>query len=609
MSRSDRHAALCCLVCLGLASASLPVSRAAFDSEMVAQELPSLASRPDWLVLLPAMHKARAAEPLPEGLEEVALSLARGECEGAQIALKPGVRLESIAVQSAPEAVAIALYRVGFVEVRVPSNGEGRVGRWPDPLIPSRDPMSGAPVPAFVQPARDDEPTLVYVEVCAEGRATPGQSSLALAIDATDQNDKRGRVALTIALIIRDFELPPTSTLATSFGFSGLSAARGHGLREDDDSALARLTRRYAISALRHRISLHGLSMSPPTLLSRDPPRLDFTAHDAELGALLEGEALASGARATSFDVRSHPALRGFERLERDYFRLYEAHLRAKGWLDRAFVYVADEPTPAELPAVAQRARLVRAAAPGIRVLVTHGLIPALDGAIDIWTPNMNCLFTRPGSAYCATTLATDGYRAQRQNGKQLWWYQSCGSHGCAADEGLSEGERRYFSGWPSYMIDHDAALNRAMGALSFAHGIDGELYFNTVEAYLTPDSGGVADPWRDTLRFTGNGDGTLFYPGTPARLGTPAHLPIESLRLKHLRDGLEDFEYLRLARQRGREDAANAFVESLTPLPWTIERAPGRWEKARQALAQAIEAAPKPTPTPDAIPLRAPQP
>ncbi|MBQ4334944.1 MAG: DUF4091 domain-containing protein, partial [Myxococcaceae bacterium] len=166
-----------------------------------------------------------------------------------------------------------------------------------------------------------------------------------------------------------------------------------------------------------------------------------------------------------------------------------------------------------------------------------------------------------------------------------------------------------YFSGWPSYMIDHDAALNRAMGALSFAHGIDGELYFNTVEAYLAPDSGGVADPWRDTLRFTGNGDGTLFYPGTPARLGTPAHLPIESLRLKHLRDGLEDFEYLHLARQRGREDAANAFVESLTPLPWTIERAPGRWEKARQALAQAIEAAPKPTPTPDASPLRAPQP
>ena len=625
MSSSEPHAAcfgLTCLVGLGLTT-FLAIGQGGTAATTTATETPlpnatrrdieglpqtatgaaSGKATPDWLVLLPAMHKARASEPLPDGLDEMALSLARGECEGAQVALRPGVRLESIAVQAAPEAVDVALYRVGFVDVRVPSNGEGRVGRWPDPLIPGRDPMSGAPVPAFVQPARDDEPTLVYVEVCADQGAQPGPGRLSLAIDARISAGVSARHELSIPIAIRHFALPPTSTLATSFGFSGLSAARGHGLREDDDSALTQLTRRYAMAALRHRISLHGLSMSPPTLLSRDPLRLDFTAHDAELGALLEGTAMDSGARATSFDVRSHPALRGQKRLERDYFRLYAAHLRAKGWLDRAFFYVADEPTEADLPAVAQRARLVRAAAPGLRVLVTHGLTPVLDGAIDIWTPNMNCLFTRPDDDYCAATLAADAYRAQRQRGKQLWWYQSCGSHGCAADGELSEGERHYFSGWPSYMIDHDAALNRAMGALSFAHGIDGELYFNTVEAYLAPKSGGVADPWRDTLRFTGNGDGTLFYPGTPARLGTAAHLPIESLRLKHLRDGLEDFEYLHLARQRGREDAANAFVELIAALPWTIERAPERWDQARQSLAQAIESAPDPmsAPKPDA--------
>ncbi|MBQ4335483.1 MAG: hypothetical protein IJC63_08940, partial [Myxococcaceae bacterium] len=187
MSSSEPHAAcfgLTCLVGLGLTTflaigqggtaatttaTETPLPNATRrDIERLPQTATGAASgkaTPDWLVLLPAMHKARASEPLPDGLDEMALSLARGECEGAQVALRPGVRLESIAVQAAPEAVDVALYRVGFVDVRVPSNGEGRVGRWPDPLIPGRDPMSGAPVPAFGAPARPDEPTLVYVEV------------------------------------------------------------------------------------------------------------------------------------------------------------------------------------------------------------------------------------------------------------------------------------------------------------------------------------------------------------------------------------------------------------------------------------------------------------
>ncbi len=544
---------------------------------------------PDWLVLLPAMHKAPAGEPLPPGLPRAALRAARGECEGVQIALTPGTRLRRATSAERGEGVEHTLYRIDFIEVRVPSNGEGRPGRWPDPLIPERDPATGAHLAAFLRPARAGEPTLLYAELCVPHTARAGQHLHHVDLDVQRPNGARERFRLPIELTVRDIDLPATATLATSFGFSALSAARQHGLA-DNPSALSALTRLYAAAALRHRISLHGLSMEPPALISRAPLRLDFSAHDAELAALLDGTSLSSGARATSFDVRPHPALRGEARAERDYFRLYEAHLREKGWLDRAFFYVADEPTPAQLPEVARRARLVRAAAPGIRVLVTHGIDPLLDGAIDIWTPNLNCLFQRPGGDYCASVLAPSRYAARRQAGARLWWYQSCGSHGCAAQDALTEAQRAYFTGWPSYMVDHDAALNRAMGALAFVHGIDGELYFNTVEAWNPPPSGGAADPWQDVLRFHGNGDGTLFYPGTPARLGSAAHLPIASLRLKHLRDGLEDFEYLALARAVGAEGAVRAFAQAVVPLPWQIERSPARWAQAREELARAIE-------------------
>jgi hypothetical protein len=550
---------------------------------------------PDWLVLLSALHKAPAGDRLPPSLPKLSLSAARGECEGAQIALIPGARLIDVTSDvGTDESVALALFRLDFIEIQVPSNAEGRVGRWPDPLIPERDPATGQRVPAFLQPAQPGEPTLLYVELCVPNAAKPGARRVHLDLSARRPDGEPAHFRLPIELRVHAFALPATSTFATSFGFSSISAAHQHGLAEEAPPVQAALTQRYAAAALRHRVSLHGLSMEPPALVSRDPLRLDFTAHDAELAPLLDGTLLPSGARATSFDVRLHPALRGDEAAVRAYFRLYAEHLRQRGWLDQAFFYVADEPREADLPDIARRARLVRAAAPGLRVLVAHALHPQLDGAIDIWAANLNCLFERPGDGYCPAILAPERYAGPRKEGARLWWYQSCGSHGCADAGGLPQAQQAYFEGWPSYMIDHDAALNRSMGALAFAHGIDGEIYFNTVEAWHPIEVEGhrtKTDPWRDVLRFHGNGDGTLFYPGTPQRLGSAAHMPIESLRLKHLRDGLEDFEYLALAQGLGLRRAARAFIQALVPSPWQIQRSPEHWDKARQALARAIEA------------------
>jgi hypothetical protein len=71
---------------------------------------------------------------------------------------------------------------------------------------------------------------------------------------------------------------------------------------------------------------------------------------------------------------------------------------------------------------------------------------------------------------------------------------------------------------------------------------------------------------------FGGNGDGNLFYPGRPegydgsedSVIGGRTDIPIESLRLKRIRDGREDYEYLRELRSRGREARARAIAERL---------------------------------------------
>jgi len=45
-----------------------------------------------------------------------------------------------------------------------------------------------------------------------------------------------------------------------------------------------------------------------------------------------------------------------------------------------------------------------------------------------------------------------------------------------------------------------------------------------------------------------GDPDGTLFYPWDKKRVGGTTPIPIESMRMKLIRNGHQDYEYLRLA-------------------------------------------------------------
>ena len=70
---------------------------------------------------------------------------------------------------------------------------------------------------------------------------------------------------------------------------------------------------------------------------------------------------------------------------------------------------------------------------------------------------------------------------------------------------------------------------------MSFSYDMQGELYYEVTMAFFS------GDPWVNQTAFGGSGDGTLFYPGTTSRIGGQTEIPIESLRLKGIRDGMED--------------------------------------------------------------------
>ena len=98
------------------------------------------------------------------------------------------------------------------------------------------------------------------------------------------------------------------------------------------------------------------------------------------------------------------------------------------------------------------------------------------------------------------------------------------------------------------------------MGWLTFATGATGELYYSTSRSLSTA--------WSNQYLSGGNGDGTLFYPGTPDVIGGTHPIPVESMRLKRIRDGREDYEYLRILAARGQRSTATAVIRELFGSP-----------------------------------------
>jgi hypothetical protein len=107
-------------------------------------------------------------------------------------------------------------------------------------------------------------------------------------------------------------------------------------------------------------------------------------------------------------------------------------------------------------------------------------------------------------------------------------------------------------------MVDISPVANRIMEWMTWKYGVQGELYYSTTDAY------NMGNPWDDVNRYGGNGDGTLFYPGRPDRIGGKTHIPVESIRLKLIREGLEDYEYLHmLGSSPIAAEAANSIVHA----------------------------------------------
>jgi hypothetical protein len=387
-----------------------------------------------------------------------------------------------------------------------------------------------------------------------------------------------------VELEVWNFKLPSTSSLITAFGFSGNLAVRSHYGRYTTDQAIADLTFVYEKAALWHRITLNSnAGISPIVRVANDSVQINWEEYDKVIGPLMDGRLFSRveplfEARGTSVAL-STPHLLTTPELQTQFWRQTAEHFRKKGWSDRLFNYLWDEPKQNDFAAMTQLGRTVRSADPTLKNLVTAPLHAEWSDFIDIWTPAVNCFEKKPHhGGFCNPNVDRPAYDPELSNGKQLWWYQACGSHGCFIVGG------DYFRGWPSYVIDDAPVRNRIMEWLTWKYNIRGELYYSTDEGYHTPQG-----PWKDVHIFGGNGDGTLFYPGRPDVVGGATDIPIESIRLKLIREGLEDYEYLRMLDKLSGDNTVAELMNKLIRNAYDYEQDPQKLYAIRELIGREL--------------------
>lgn len=264
---------------------------------------------------------------------------------------------------------------------------------------------------------------------------------------------------------------------------------------------------------------------------------VDGTRVDSVVGEIGAGEQVTgalSGATATVLDV---------EKGETFILRNLVSLLGLESWTDRVYNWLVEEPRWTDeylgqpppdwmTEAVTSTAATLRRISPAITQVATEVFTPAWQGAIDRWASSIRV---------CDVHALTCPHPAE----DVPWSYAACGTHHCGRTGDAS------FLKYPTHVID--TGLEQLMGLywLKFSHDISGDLYWETMDAYPRAGDGTPIDPWDSLYGYGGNGDGTLFYPGRPDTIGGTTHIPISSLRIKAIREGLEQHDLLRLAALR----------------------------------------------------------
>ena len=286
------------------------------------------------------------------------------------------------------------------------------------------------------------------------------------------------------------------------------------------------------------------------------------------------------------------------------------AHLSTKQeWLDKAYIYTVDEPWSSAGAAAVKKQWECAKAALGDTPFKT--ILPLTS---NCWMDDLGCDMFDFSLDYCNAICPqsncwtlTDTTKVRRANkdkyplwgeypndaafkkygqfrprfdalrdrGDDIWWY-------------ICIGPQPPYANW--WMAQQGCA-NRTVLWQQYFYDIDGILYW-AMTAWTMSEK----DSRKINLNRINNGDGLMLYNGslwdeTVTYAGQEAPVPVPSIRFEEVRDGIEDFQYLRqLERELGR-DAALSYTERVTTDILVYSQDYHDIENARREMGFELEA------------------
>lgn len=419
------------------------------------------------------------------GLDFIRLSAAGGETESFQLAVlnRSPQDLGNIRIAiSGLTGVRTTTYAAAATNVAKPGRSGGmRAGRYFDLLRPAG--TESVPAGQYLP---------YWIDLKVDDDAPSGLQNGQVHVTTP-----LGAQVLPVQFHVRSFRIPsaPTLKLAFAFGLTWMEAYYGKPLTRDQIRSAHSMM-------LEHRLGPVPMWGKGAELFEDEP----WLKHCIERG--MNVVLLTCGGETDEQIGKSLDSLEPKVSL-----------LQRLGALDRTYLFGYDEiavTAPDRIPAMRKAYERFHQRHPEIRRINTSQPDPRLEPFVDV--------FVVPTSRF-ALPMAAD---------RETWWY-SVGADNLAEE--------------PDFRIDFPPAVHRAFFLADWKAGVKGHLYWAVQrewpanqELRENPQPEGQ---WRhgyvnvNSKTWTeSNGGGNLFYPD-----GAGGMLP--SARVKRIRDGIEDYEYL----------------------------------------------------------------
>ena len=475
----------------------------------------------------------------------------------------------------------IQIFAVNCMLVKTPSHASwvfrrGTPAAPPDPvgwkpvqLVPENARPGTGGLPVMVRP---EENQAIWIEVYIDRTRAAGiyRGTIEVRADAVERR-------VPVELEVFDFSLPDENSMHAMLYYSSDQPVLYHG--RNLDPAYHRL-------AHRHRVELvHAYDEQTIAKAWGRFSGADFTRDQGYEGP---GDGIGNVIAPRSF----YGPGRGFDDRATAWAQsdAWMTFLRDK--LPRAltFLYMPDEPHADQYPRIRALGENIDSnPGPGrtLPTLVTSTYVEAIEPAIDIWCSGPK-------------GFRLDAVASQRAKGREYWFYNGGRPAGGAIT------------------IDAPATDARATIWAAFKHDVRVYFYWYSVHWRHNSQKQGERNQnvWAETITFDNrkqekksiddqgyiHGDGVLMYPGEE-RLHPDQdrglHGPVSTVQLANFRRGLQDHQYLTLARKLGLQAAVDAALAAIVPRVFSeagervsFPETGDPYEDARVSLARAIAAA-----------------